>query len=374
MNTVYKLTILIAILLVLGCKAHNDVAQERDTLVKGSALLTVSKKQFEASGMANGHLQKKQFRKTITVNGQINLPKKSKAIVSSILSGTVGSINLLEGQWIKKGQPLFTVTNPELIDLQEEYLVLQSKIEYLKEEQERKQKLVNENLSPNQEFLLAQSDYQINQAKYKTVGQKLKLYGVDLSSLTIEQLKSSMTIYSPISGYISSINALRGQYIEPSTEVIGIDNKSNIHIELNVLERDAALIHTGQEINFTVTGAASRTYTSAVHLISPLVNDKGMIAIHGDIDDAKGLLPGMYATADVILESYESNALPEDAIVQIEGKDHILILSSNASEGSSFKPYKIEKGAIDNGYIEVQNSDNLIVKTILVNGGYYLVN
>ena len=372
MNIIYKSILLAAIFFVMGCTADKEASPVTESSEQESTIISISKNQFEASGMANGQLEKKRFVKAISVNGKINLPNKSKAIVSSIMSGTIGSINLLEGQWIKKGQPLFTVTNPELIDLQEQYFVLKSKIEYLREEQKRKQQLVNEKLSPKQELLLAQSEYQINQAKFKTVGQKLKMYGVKADNLSIDQMSSSLTIYSPISGYVSGINALRGQYIDPSTEVIVIDNKSNIYLALNVLEQDASLISNGQDISFTVTGS-SEVYNAIIHLISPSVNDNGMVTVHCKIIDAKKLIPGMYATADMILESNEANALPEDAIVQIEGKNYILVQSTKSNEESRYIPTAVELGSINDGYIEIVNESSFENKTLLIKGGYYVV-
>jgi cobalt-zinc-cadmium efflux system membrane fusion protein len=373
MNTIYKSLLLVSLLFVISCKADKEETVKTE-LKQESNNITISKKQFEASGMVNGEIQKKQFSKQIKVNGKIKSPNKSKAIVSSIMSGTIGRIDLMEGQWIKKGQPLFSVTNPVLIDLQEQYLILQSKIEYLKEEQLRKEKLVKENLSPKQEQLLAQSEFQSNQTKYKSVGQKLKMYGVNLNSLSIDNLSSSVTIYSPISGYVSDINALRGQFIDPSTEVVSIDSKSNIYLALNIFERDALLIKNGQNVTFAVSDSASKIYNAKVHLLSPEINDNGMVTVHCNITEVKDLLSGMYATANLILENYESNALPEDAIVKLEGKNHILVLDSKNNEVFNYLPQEIEEGDRNNGYVEVLNSNELLNKSILVKGGYYLVN
>lgn len=373
MNYIYTTLLSAVIIFTIGCTTDNKISIEAETKPQQSTTIMISDQQFESSGMLNGKLSKKHFDKTIIVNGKVSIPSKSKAIVSSIMSGTIGAIDLIEGQWINKNQALFTVTNIELIDLQEEYLILQSKMEYLREEEIRKQKLVAENLIPKQELLLSQSEYLANQAKHKTVAKKLKMYGVDTNNLSINKLNTSLTIYSPISGYVSNINALRGQFINPSTEVLTIENKSMIYLSLNVLERDALLIDKGQNITFSVTGSLTK-YNATVHLISPKVSDKGMMTVHCKITDVKDLIPGMYATAEMTLESYETNALPESAVVQIEGENNILILTSELEAKSNYEPQVIEVGANKNGYLEIKNSDPWLDQTILVKGGYYLVN
>ena len=375
MNTIYKSLILSAtIFLVLSCKSENKSTSENINESAESARIFVSKKQFDASKMKEGKIENKVFEKTIQVNGQIAIPNKSKAIVSSMIDGTIGSMNIIEGQWVKKSQTLLRVSNPELIDLQEQYLVLQSKTNYLREEQNRKQKLVNENLVGKQELLLAQSDYQSNQAMFNTVSQKLKLYGVNLANITSNNLTSTVAIAAPISGFVTSINAKRGQYINPSTEVMTLASKTSMYLSLNVLERDGAMIHKGQNITFSQTSNPTKKYQATVSLIQPTIDDNGMLIIHCHVKDSEGLLPGMYITANLILDDYESDAVAENAIVQIEGKSNVLIQSSNTEKGYEYLPKIIEVGQISNGFAELKKAKDLQGKTILIEGGYYLTN
>ena len=99
-----------------------------------------------------------------------------------------------------------------------------------------------------------------------------------------------------------------------------------------------------------------------------------MIIINCRIDNSKDLFPGKYAAAEIILESIESNALREEAIVQIEGKNYVLTLVPKVNENFKYLPVPIEIGMKHNGYVEVLDDKAIKNKDILVDGAYYLVN
>jgi len=374
MNLTYKYLIVLSAILILGCKADHEIVNKEVTTEK-SNVVGITKKQFEASQMMLGQLQEKTFDKKITVNGKIHLPMKDKAIVSSMLSGSIGGFDLVEGQWVRKGQQLFTVTNPELIDLQEGYLVLKSKLAYLKEEVHRMRKLVDENLGARKDLMFTESEYESSLTNFNSIEKKLKLYGISVESLTNTNLQASVSVLSPISGYVSKINALRGQYISPSSEVITIDNRSDVHLEINILERDAPYISKGQNITFYVQGMPNEKNEAQVYLMYPAINDNGMVSVHCQIkDDVSNLLPGMFATADIILDSYTALAIEETATVRLDGKDHILVEKSSIGAEIVFEPIAVEVGMIQNGFVEILNAQDLRDKNILVKGAYYLVN
>lgn len=375
MNTIYKvLTVAVIITVMAACKSDNVVPADSPIEANEAGLISVSQKQFDASQMMEGKLEKKNFKKSIRANGQIEIANRSKAVVSSLLGGTAGAINLTIGQWVKKGETLLRISNPELIDLQEQYLVLQSKATYLREEQERLKELVKENLIPKQELLLAQADYQTNRSMFKTVSQKLKLYGVDISALTADNLSSSIRIQSPISGYVTNIGAMQGQFVDPTTELLTITNTAMAYLSLQVLERDGRLIKKGQVISFTVQSDETNKYQATVYLINPSIDESGMLKVHCKLEKSTNLRPGTYVTADLIVDNYEGNAVPEEAIVQIEGKSHIMIRAGKSNNEIKFEPLAVEVGQSEDGYVEIKNSMELKDENILIKGGYYLTN
>lgn len=86
----------------------------------------LTQQQFEASGMELGKLQQNSFGSSIKINGVVDVPPQGRAEISSYYGGYVRNLNLLEGQRVKKGELLFTLENPEYVQMQQDFLEAKS--------------------------------------------------------------------------------------------------------------------------------------------------------------------------------------------------------------------------------------------------------
>lgn len=370
---VYKTIFALAIILSLGACKHEVTEVIEDQAAETSSVIAVDQKQFESSNFELGKIEKRSFAKTLEVTGAIHIPERSKASVSTLMSGTIGAINLTIGQWVTKGQTLFAVTNPELINLQEEYLVANGELEYLTEEYERQKELAAENLSTRQELLKAKSELNTTRARQGSLKKKLNLYGISTESLTTQNLVSSLSVRAPIAGYVSGIHAMRGSYIDPNEPVITLQNTAQMYLELAVLERDALRLEKGQKVIFTLQGDPTQKYEATVDLINRSINEQHMIAVNCKIDkDSKSFVPGMYAHAEIVLADYQGDALPETGVIKVGDTHYALSLVSKASQQLSFEQVAVETGVVQDGYVEVVNPIKPAAE-YLTKGAYFLI-
>src|SRR5690606_20715229 len=109
--------------------------------------ITITRAQFETTNMRLGVIETKTFSRQVKANGYIDVPPDQKASVSVKLGGFVKSVTVLPGDRITKGKVLFTLENPEFIQLQQEYLENYAQLEYLKSDYERQKTLADENIA-----------------------------------------------------------------------------------------------------------------------------------------------------------------------------------------------------------------------------------
>jgi len=62
--------------------------------------------------------------------------------VTSLYGGVIKSIRIQVGDYVKKGQVIATISNPEFIQLQEQYLTVNSRITYAEQEYRRQTELL----------------------------------------------------------------------------------------------------------------------------------------------------------------------------------------------------------------------------------------
>lgn len=338
----------------------------------------LSKKQFQSSDMQLGKLEKREFHEVVKAIGMFDVPPENRATVSSYFGGTVKKIQLLPGEQVKKGQTLFVLENPEYVQMQQAYLEAKGQLTYLQSDYERQKNLAQDNVTSQKNYLKAESEYIMTRAKVESLGKQLKLMNLDPSRLTVENLHTTIRIPSPISGFVTKVNITTGSYLNPSQMAITIINTDHLHLELNIFEKDLAKVRIGQPIKFRVQENDSKAYNATVHLVNKTVDpDDRRIGLHGHLADeepASLFNPGMYVEADIYTASTTKYSLPQEAVVEIEGKYCVLVLESTTNGDYTLAQKEVTTGVANNGYIEILNARDFKADSeFLVSGAFNLI-
>ena len=104
---------LICIFLLISCKEHKSNKKEEKHPHKEEVLLTQS--QFDILDIKIDTLKKRNIRKTVEVNGVLNVLPQNKASITSPIGANIVSINVIEGQNVKKGNILGYISHPDII-------------------------------------------------------------------------------------------------------------------------------------------------------------------------------------------------------------------------------------------------------------------
>ena len=337
-------------------------------------IISITENQFKSGGMELGKISMQQFNTVVKANGMFAVPPQNQADVSAYFAGYVKDINLLPGQAVIKGQVLFTIENPEYVQVQQNFLEAKGRLSYLKSDYERQKELMADNVTSQKNFLKAESEYTVTLAQFQSLKKMLSLMNIDANTLNGENMRSVISVPSPLSGYATTINASKGMYLNPSDIAVTITNTDNLHIELKIFEKDLPIVKTGQQINVRLQNDADKVYRGEVHLVNKAINDKDRtIDIHGDLaneEEAKLFVPGMYIEAEIITSTITHAALPSEAVANIDNDFFVLV-----KEGSTnFKRTLVKIGAINNGFIEIRNASDFGPNTeFLTKGAFNLI-
>jgi len=254
------------------------------------------------------------------------------------------------------------VENPEFIEFQREYLEALANNDYLKADFERQQTLNKEEVTSTKVFQLAKSRYLTNEANIQALESKLRLIGINPSTIKNGAISSTVNVYSPINGIVREVYINTGKYFNPQDVLMDITDASDLHVELKVYEDDILLIRNGQRIRFRLANAPENWMVAEVFLIGNNVLDDRSITIHGHLKDhTENLLPGMFVNAAIEVEALEQYAFPEEAIVRFEGKHYIFKSLGKRKEGeqtmNDFEMVEIIKGHEEVGFVAFTFAD-----------------
>lgn len=319
--------------------------------------VTLTREQMKTVGIELGEIEQKQLTGNMRTTGILRVPNNHKAMATSLFGGVIRTLQVEIGDPIKKGQVIATISNPQFIEIQEEYLSINSRIEFAELELNRQKTLYEGEVGAKKNLQSAQAELNTLKTRKASLESQLRMMGIRPNSLSNSNMKTSLVVTSPISGTVSMVFAKIGSYVDVASPIIEIVENSALHLDLQVFEKDLPEIEVGQNIDFVLTNLPNKTYEAKVYKIGSSFNDNSKtIAIHSEvIGDKMGLIDGMHVTAMVNLKGEMTPALPSEAIVNADAKYYIFVLTPDENhpiDGDELRFEKIEiiKGTTELGY------------------------
>jgi cobalt-zinc-cadmium efflux system membrane fusion protein len=339
----------------------------------------LTSEQIKVADVETGKIEQKQIGGTIKVNGVLDVPPQQLVSVSVPLGGFLKSTSLLEGSRVRKGEVIAVIDNIEFIQMQQDYLEAKSQLELAAADYDRQQELAKENVNSRKTLQQSKSNFETWQARFQALNAKLKAIHVDVKSVDRGIVSSSVNLYSPIDGYVTKVNVNIGKFVSPTDVLFEIVDTKHLHAELLVFEKDVPRLRIGQKVRFTLANE-TKERMATIYLIGRAIADDRTVQIHCHIDkEDTDLLPGMYLRALVETGTVVVPALPNDAIVDYEGRKYIFLeadeLHAAGTEKGTrhFEMLEIQVSESELGYTQVIVPDSVANRHVVVKGAYTLI-
>ena len=299
-----------------------------------ATIASLTAEQIKTVGITYGTVEMKELTATIKANGNLKVPNNSKGNATSLYGGVIKSLNVQIGSYVRKGQVIATIANPQFIQLQEEYLTTASKIIFAEQELARQKELNEGNAGAKKNLQSATAELSSLRTRRASLQQQIQLMGINPNTVNNGNLKSALVVTSPISGTVSNVFAKIGSYVDVSSPVAEIVDNGSLHLDLNVFEKDLPMLKVGQVIHFTLTNNPTTEYDAIVYSIgTAFENESKTIPVHCTVKGNKtGLIDGMNITGIVSLNNITTPAVPTDAIVEADSKYYIFVVTTKEPE------------------------------------------
>ncbi len=295
---------------------------------------TLTEEQIKSIGIEFGSIGQKQLTSSLKANGVLRVPNQNKASINTVYNGVIKSLLVQPGNTVRKGQTIATIANPEFIQVQDEYLGINSKIVLAEQEYNRQKELNAGNAGALKNLQAAETELRNLRTRKASVQQQIQLMGIDPAVLSNDNLVAVLSIRSPITGVVSNVMAKLGSYVDASTPVAEVVDNSQLHLDLFVYEKDLPRLKNNQTIHFTLTNNPGKEYDAQIYSLgSSFEGESKAVTVHAKVQGAKeGLIDGMNITAVISLEKANVPAVPSEAIVTTQGQDFIFIVTDKHAE------------------------------------------
>lgn len=376
--------ILIIFSLLTSCNSNKaEPAQEEESHHEEQTnFVSLTEEQMKTAGIELGKIELKNLKTSIRANGMLTVPNQNKALVTTLYSGVVRTLRIQPGSYVRKGQIIATIINPDIIRFQQELLSVNAEITMAETEERRQKELIEGNAAPLKNLQRVQTQLRTLRAQRTAVQKQLSTLGISPAAVSSSNITSSLPITAPISGSVSTVQAQIGSNVDPSTPIAEIVNNSLLHLDLFIYEKDLPRLKENQIIHFTLTNNPGKEYDAKIYSIgTAFAPETKTIPVHAVVmGDKAGLIEGMSITALISIGTSVVPAVPSDAIVSQQNQDFIFVQTNTKPEehhesehGVSFERIPVVKGASDVGYTEVTLLKNIPPHTPVVTKGSFFV-
>lgn len=367
----YSLSFLLLIYLV-SCHSGNKETIAESTENTNEHFIQLDSVQLKNIDLKTTSAQFKELSSRFKVNGSIDVPPQNMVSVSMPLGGYLKSTQLLPGMHIKKGEVIAEMEDQQYIQLQQDFLIAQSKLNLLELDFQRQQALNQSKATSDKVFQIAKNDFESQKIICQSLSEKLKLLGINPFKLTAETLSKSIFLKSPIDGFVSKVNVNIGKYISPTEVLFELVNPTDIHLSLNVFESDLSNVFIGQKVYAYTNNNPNKRYLCEVILIGKDLSSERYSTVHCHFEEYDKILsPGTYMNAEMLTAPVQSMVLPVSAFVQYGNKNYVFVQRTD----NNFEMLEVALGITDADFtaFKLMNTETPNSLKFVVNGAYNLM-
>jgi len=232
------------------------------------------------------------------------------------------------GERVKKGDLLYRLYSPTLVNAQEEYL---------------------QGIRSGNKLLLS--------ASYT----RLEALGISKSQInalrSTRKARQTIDVYAPQDGIVARLNVRQGVYVKPATEIMSLADLSSVWLLADVFEKQTALVKTGNPADVRLSYLPGQEWEGQVEYIYPALDTKTRtLKVRLRFDNpGEALKPNMFAKVR-IYGGFKNNItyIPLEALIRTGDEDRVIV----SLEKGKFTSRKVIAGMESGDWVEIKEGVN----------------
>ena len=291
---------------------------------EGPGTIRISPDVINNLGVRTVKVEYKKLNNQINTVGYVAYDEDKLVHIHPRVDGWIEKLYVTSvGSVVTKGQPIYDIYSPALVNAQEELMLA----------------------------LERKNDRLIKAAENR-------LIALQLSRKVIEKLKSSRKVqqnipfYAPQNGVVENLNIRTGFYVKPDATLMSIGDLSQVWVEAEVFERQAAQVHEGTMVTMRLDYLPGKEFVGVVDFIYPTLDAKNRtVKVRIRVDNQSGeFKPNMFAQVAIhISNNTKTLLIPREALIRTGNQNRVVL----ALGGGNFKSIAVTVGRFDSDSVEI---------------------
>jgi cobalt-zinc-cadmium efflux system membrane fusion protein len=303
-------------------------------------------------GIQTAEVTEEEHAHTLLANAETAYDSNHYADVNPRVAGFIREVKVDLGRVVRQGDVLAVIDSAEVSAAKTQYLTSKATVKLAQATVERTELLSKSGAVPGKLELEVMTALNQAQAAAMDAEQKLKNLGFDDETLVrivdAKDTRNLLPIVAPIDGTVVARHAVKGEAVQPTSQLFAIADTSKVWLWIDVYERDIAKVVPGQPVRFAVSGADpadAAVSEGQVTWIGSEVDAQSRTArIRAELANPKARLRANqfgHATIDVG-DPHNAVVVPKDAV---QRKDNVDVVFLPEGEGV-YRPQRVTTRSI----------------------------
>ncbi|HEV2323852.1 MAG TPA: FixH family protein [Terracidiphilus sp.] len=273
------------------------------------APVQLSPQRLQEIGVTTATVAFKNVNDDLNVPGNVNIDEENLAYVQTRFPGWIQDVYAnATYQYVRKGQPLFTIYSPDLVSSEQEYLLAR---------QNQKAFVSDMHAGTSLSMAAQEGGWLLEAAE-----ERIRQFGVPQQAIAdlerTGKVQRNIAIDSPASGYITERRALPNAYVQPDTKLYTIADLSTVWVYADVFQDAVGRLRPGDPAQVTVDAYPGRTFYGRIDQILPQVDATTRTVRVRLIFRNPGvaLKPGMYVNVNIHAPLGRQMIIPASAVLE----------------------------------------------------------
>jgi Cu(I)/Ag(I) efflux system membrane fusion protein len=307
-------------------------------VVPGYAAIKIKPEREQSMGIITTEARVMDLNQSIRAVGIVTADETRLHHIHTKFEGYIEEIFVdYIGQYVRQGQPLFTLYSPELLAAQKEYLLALRARDQLGN-------LASDSPLPGINLV-------------ESARQRLALWDINPDQIAqIEKTREpvrALTIYAPVSGYVTAKTAVQGNRVMPADSVYDIIDLSTVWVIADIYEVNVPFVKVGDPVSVSLSYQPGSVIKGRVSYINLALDEKSRtVKARIELPNPAGLLkPDMYADVDLGGQLGRGIAVPDNAVMGTGEREIVFVAKGNGL----YEPREVKTGVKVRGYYEIKS-------------------
>ncbi|MFN3231333.1 MAG: efflux RND transporter periplasmic adaptor subunit [Alphaproteobacteria bacterium] len=293
-------------------------------------------------GVQTAQAETTSLNATINTVGRITVDEELAAQIHVRSNGWIERLAVrAEGEPVTRGDLLFEVYSPDLVNAQAEFL---------------------QALRSGRASII------------KASRERLRALGIAESQIAdLEQARTVshyVQVYAPISGVVTSLKAADGMYVMPQTQIMALADLSRVWLISDIFEADTDRVKPGAEVKAWSAFEAGTSFSATIDYVYPDLNPvTRTVPARAVLANPKGdLKPGMFMTVRIETDTGGPVVtIPREALIRTGREERVIL----ALGDGRFQPAQVVSGRESGGKVEILSGLSA-GETVVVSGQFLI--